>query len=135
MRIGLRQRVPGEIEYGLIYGTIAILGLLAVRILPVSRLAPSCPFHRMTGLPCPTCGGTRAAVLLSGGNVSAALSLNPLVTVAFLGVLLFFFHSLAVHAFGLPRVTADLTSPEKNALRAAAVLAVLAQWVYLSFSL
>jgi hypothetical protein len=135
MRIGLRKKAPGEIEYGLIYGTIAFLGLLAARILPMARLVPSCPFHRMTGLPCPTCGGTRAAVLLSHGDVSAALSMNPLVVVAFLGALLFFIRSLVAHAFGLPRVTVDLAAPEKNALRCAAVLVVLAQWVYLSFSL
>lgn len=40
-----------------------------------------CPFHRMTGYPCPTCGGTRATFALARGDVFGALTLNPLVTV------------------------------------------------------
>ncbi|MBX6423747.1 DUF2752 domain-containing protein [Thermosulfurimonas sp. F29] len=36
-----------------------------------------CPFRRMTGLPCPGCGMTRALWALSGGRVREALVLNP----------------------------------------------------------
>lgn len=135
MRIGLRRQAPGGVEFGLIYGVIAVLGLLAARFLPVARLAPCCPFLQLTGIPCPTCGGTRAAVLLAHGNVSAALFMNPLTTLAFLGALLFLFLTMLLRTLGLPRIAVDLTDRETNAVRALAVLAVLVQWVYLSFSL
>lgn len=37
-----------------------------------------CPFKAITGYPCVGCGGTRAAMLLSQGQILAALKLNPL---------------------------------------------------------
>ena len=39
---------------------------------------PPCPFHRLTGLWCPGCGGTRALHQLVHGNFLAAMHLNPL---------------------------------------------------------
>lgn len=47
---------------------------------------PPCVFREWTGLPCPVCGGTRAAVALAAGGWAEAFSLNPLVTVAGLGL-------------------------------------------------
>lgn len=41
-----------------------------------------CPLRRYTGVPCPTCGGTRAAVALATLHPMRALAFNPLVTVA-----------------------------------------------------
>jgi len=38
---------------------------------------PPCPFHQLTGLWCPGCGGTRAFHQLVHGNFLAALHLNP----------------------------------------------------------
>jgi hypothetical protein len=39
---------------------------------------PGCQFHRLTGLNCPGCGGTRALYALLHGNFSAALRDNAL---------------------------------------------------------
>lgn len=39
------------------------------------------------GMPCPTCGATRAALCLADGRWSAALTVNPLATIALLGSL------------------------------------------------
>ena len=39
-----------------------------------------CHFRRLTGIPCATCRGTRAAFALGKGNVAAAIQFNPLVT-------------------------------------------------------
>jgi Protein of unknown function (DUF2752) len=43
---------------------------------------PICPFYALTHLLCPGCGGTRALYQLLHGNLSEALRLNALVTVA-----------------------------------------------------
>jgi type IV secretory pathway TrbD component len=44
-----------------------------------------CPLRRLTGIPCPTCGATRAALALVRGELAAALGFHPLVTVLLLG--------------------------------------------------
>ncbi|MSU62422.1 MAG: DUF2752 domain-containing protein [Pedosphaera sp.] len=41
---------------------------------------PRCAFHAVTGLPCFTCGSTRALAALGRLDFTAALTLNPLVT-------------------------------------------------------
>jgi hypothetical protein len=47
---------------------------------------PTCNFRRFTGLPCATCGGTRAGMALLSGRPLEALAWNPLVTVSLVGV-------------------------------------------------
>lgn len=37
-----------------------------------------CPFKRLTGLPCPGCGMTRAYLALLRGDISGAFQLHPL---------------------------------------------------------
>ncbi|MFM8625470.1 MAG: DUF2752 domain-containing protein [Actinomycetota bacterium] len=39
-----------------------------------------CPLLAVTGVPCPSCGGTRAVLHLAAGDVGAAVALNPGVT-------------------------------------------------------
>lgn len=38
-----------------------------------------CLFKRITGVPCPTCGGTRAVLRAAEGDLPGALLCNPLV--------------------------------------------------------
>ena len=56
----------------------AVLGLaaLALAFLASRGIAVPCLFHRLTGLLCPGCGNTRAAVALMRLELSAALSYN-----------------------------------------------------------
>lgn len=42
---------------------------------------PLCLFHRVTGLPCPGCGMTRAVVLLGHGDLAGSLRMHPLAPV------------------------------------------------------
>lgn len=42
----------------------------------VGAVSPGCPFHRLTGLSCPGCGGTRAVQALLAGDVLAACRFN-----------------------------------------------------------
>jgi hypothetical protein len=43
-----------------------------------------CLFHRLTGVPCLTCGSSRALCALSVGHVGTALRVQPLASVAML---------------------------------------------------
>jgi hypothetical protein len=51
-----------------------------------SGVTTMCAFKRVTGVPCATCGSTRAVGALAAGDVVGALMLNPWVTVVMVGV-------------------------------------------------
>ena len=55
--------------------SLALLWLWAGERFPVQ---PFCIFHKLTGIPCPGCGGVRAVRLLLKGDVLQALYTNPL---------------------------------------------------------
>jgi len=65
-----------------------VLAILAVRpSLPlVATYLPRCALRTITGVPCPTCGATRATVALLDGRLLDSLALNPLLAA---GVLVF----------------------------------------------
>ena len=135
MRIVFIKRNPGQVEFGLIYGGIALLALCAARLLPVLLYFPSCAFKGLFGIPCPTCGSTLAVVHLAHGGLFAAFAMNPLITLCFIAAVLFFLYNLVVLAFDLPRIAFLLSTQEGTALRIVVIGLVLAQWVYLAFTL
>jgi hypothetical protein len=58
---------------------LTVVGLAVARWQPaVLALLKPCPLLTLTGLPCPTCGTTRAALALSHGQLTAAFAANPL---------------------------------------------------------
>lgn len=67
---------------------LAVAGLAVAS--PAARLVadwlqhqPSlCPLQRFVGIPCPSCGGTRAGLYLLGGDPVSAFAANPGVTAA-----------------------------------------------------
>jgi hypothetical protein len=61
-------------------GIALIAGFLALlAFAPLGQLGlPLCGLRLLTGLPCPLCGGTRAAQAFLCGDFSRALYLNPL---------------------------------------------------------
>jgi len=68
---------------GLIAGAALVAGGLAVRLLSLDNLGFSvCSLKLWTGLPCPTCGSTRALGCLAHLDVAGAFAMNPLATLA-----------------------------------------------------
>ena len=55
-----------------------LLVLCDVDLLRQLSFFPACPFHKITGLPCPGCGMTRAFLLLGQLRVGEALAAHPL---------------------------------------------------------
>lgn len=77
-----------------------------------------CPVRRLTGIPCPGCGMTRAAVALAHGDLASAVAfhpLSPLVALAAVAALVAY-----VRSGHLPRVPAGMA--------AAGVVLVMAVW-------
>ena len=131
MRFVLRKKQPSHIEFALIYGGLAILLLVAARILPVTQLAPGCVFKTITGMPCPTCGSTRAVVLLSQGHLLPAFRMNPVTSFVVVAALVAFLCRILALVFDLPGMRIGLSDREKNLVRLSAVLALLLNWGYL----
>jgi hypothetical protein len=116
---------------GFYWGGVALaLALLAPLAQTAAAMAPPCLFRSLTGLPCPTCGTTRAVVALSHLDLTRALALNPLATAA---VVVFLLGGLAAGVaswLGRP-----LREPPRwhPAARLAALLAIGANWAWLLY--
>ena len=54
------------------------------------RIYPGCPIHRMTGLYCPGCGGTRALKALAQGRIADSLRWHPLALPATAFIVIYF---------------------------------------------
>lgn len=116
---------------GLVFGATGVLATLAVGLLHLDRLPVAlCYLKVFSGLPCPTCGSTRALGRLFALDLGGAVAMNPL---AALGALLIAFWAAADLAL-LPqgRALALEVSPRAGrALRAVAIAAALLNWIYL----
>jgi hypothetical protein len=122
---------PNAPPLGAIFAGIGLLAGAAVWVLRLDRIPVTlCVFKGLTGLPCPTCGSTRALGRLFALDFAGALAMNPFTTAA----------AVVLAAWGL----ADLAlltrrqslgvevSPRTGfALRVLALALFLANWVYL----
>ena len=131
MRIFLRHRKRGWIPYGIIYGTIALCALAAVRFLPLSLVLPSCPFLRITGFSCPTCGATRALQHLAHGKLTDAAVMNPLIIVLILISFCWFITDAAVFLTRGRTPVLETTGAERDAGRIVAAVLFIANWAFL----
>ncbi|GAA2183489.1 hypothetical protein GCM10009785_27260 [Brooklawnia cerclae] len=84
-------------------GAFVLVGGAIAAAHAVLGVGVPCPFRELTGLQCPLCGSTRAALRLTRGDVASAWSLNALFVVA-VGVLIVCGVVWAVEALGGPAV-------------------------------
>lgn len=81
-----------------------------------------CPLKRLTGIPCPTCGTTRACLLLLRGEVRAAFATQPFALAAL---------PLLASAVLFPRVRALAAALWKRpAAKVFCLFLLLADWLY-----
>ncbi|MBN2582477.1 MAG: DUF2752 domain-containing protein [Planctomycetes bacterium] len=86
-----------------------------------------CAFKRLTGLPCPSCGSTRAAESLLAGHPVRAWLYNPLIStvVAMAGAV------LGVRLVAARAVRLDMSQREIHAATLLLIALVLINWAYL----
>lgn len=79
----IRRRAWRELR--LLWGAVA-LGILALAPFghTIRGFLFACPFRELTGFPCPTCGSTRAAMMLARFDFLGALFRFPLPTLAWI---------------------------------------------------
>jgi hypothetical protein len=122
---------PEGLPLGAIFLAIGVLGAAAVAVLHLDRVPILiCLFRASTGIPCLTCGATRAAALLAGGDLAGAFAMNPLATAGALALVPWGLADLAL----LPRgraLAVEMAPSAAWVARGLAVAAVLANWGYL----
>jgi hypothetical protein len=131
--ISARPLAPGEIDFEpwFLFATtsfgIGCLSWLALR-LPW----PVCLFRHTFGVPCPTCGATRSALALAHGDIGLAFRTNPLMSLVYLGVLIFDLYAMTVLVFRMKRLRLHPVPLQvQRVLRAITVGLVIGNWLYL----
>ncbi len=121
----------GRPPLGAIFGALAIAGGAAVTLLHLDRLPMVfCTFRALTGLPCPTCGSTRALARLATLDVAGAVAMNPLAALVFALIALWALVDLVL----LPRrraLSLEVSPRVARGLRLTALVLFLANWAYL----
>ena len=133
MQAYCRRLAPQEVDHEFLWllvslGTVAGLALWFAARLPT----PHCAFRELTGLPCLTCGATRAAKQFLHGHFAASFLFNPLAFFVYCGVVLFDLYAVAVLITRAPRIRlGHLTSTEKLLARSVAIVCLVSNWSYL----
>jgi hypothetical protein len=129
----LRFERPARPTSGLleIYGSIGVLLLLVARFVPLARLPFwGCLLRKKTGIPCLSCGMTRAFDWFMHGRLLDSLLVNPLgFLLALLSVIGFAY--LVLRPLRPPRLKIELTDRQGNWARVGALTLIAANWGYL----
>jgi hypothetical protein len=124
-----KEQVDHELIWSVVLLVSGVMGAIWLRLqLPV----PLCPLRTLTGIPCLTCGGTRAARHLLQGEFGAAFLQSPLVTAMILLAGLFILYAAGVLLFRMPRIRiVSVSDREAWVFRATALSLLLISWLYL----
>ncbi len=109
---------------------LMLLGaLLAVKLYPDLILGLShCPLRDITGLPCPTCGGTHSAAAVAAGRWVEALRANPVVVLGGAVFVVWALYCVAATILPTLRRSLWLDPREKKAARWLAAFFLVFAW-------
>lgn len=130
MHLEIRNSRPAEPVH-MVWGPIAVLFIVTAGFLKnFAQGLPVCIFHEITGLPCPTCGGTRSLIALSQFDLVSSFMFNPLVPLFAIGLIIF---SLLFFAGAATKrsVKVGLTQRGKKIIRYTVIALIAINWVFL----
>ena len=136
MKLILKQLQKKDIDYER-YGLIFCgLGFLAFQFFLKSiALRFTCPFKKLTGIPCLSCGMTRALADYSALDPLGAFFHNPLTALICFFMSVYLIYAIIALAFGTRRIRID---PDHRTLTRPGRILVLsllaANWLYLIIS-
>jgi hypothetical protein len=129
MRFRWRALQPNEPDHELIWLAVtSVTALGALGWLWLKLPWPQCYFHALFGIPCLTCGSTRAMLALAHGSFRAAWEFNPLATLTLCGIALYDVYALAAL---LARAKRLRVAFQPQLVRWLLVTAALLNWFYL----
>lgn len=133
MQCSRRPLAPEETDHELLWLSVSLGSLLAASAwFSLGLPWPRCAFHDLTGLPCMTCGMTRAAIQFFHGHFLAAMQWNPLVFAALCGLSIFNAYALIVLVTRAPRLRVAFQSrTETKYLRLSVIAVLVLNWAYL----
>jgi len=121
----------GATPLGAIFLACGLVIAAAVGLLHLDHLSVSfCAFKAVTGLPCMTCGTTRAFGRLASLDLRGAIVMNPLSAAVALGLVPWGIADLALWPRGRA-LELEISPAVAPVLRVAGVAGVFANWAYL----
>jgi hypothetical protein len=105
---------------------------VAVRLLRLDQLPfPLCTFRAVTGIPCMTCGSTRALGRLAALDLPGAFVMQPLITAIGLLLIVWGLADLALFTLRRRALSLDCTAREALGITWVVLALALANWAYL----
>lgn len=133
MRLLWRRRSANGPDHELIWLAVSAAAVAgSAAWLAMALPWPRCPFFALTGLPCVTCGATRATIAFLHGDFLSALRWNPLAAVSICGLVVFDLYAAIVLVGRTPRLRiVDWTVAEKKVARIVVIGLLALNWIYL----
>lgn len=124
---------PRGLGVGEVYALLGAAAVLAARFFPFDRypVLPACPLRTWTGVPCFSCGFTRAFVRTAHLELAGAWHASPLGTVLFLTLVLFVLAAAVRWATGAPWPQPVLSRREGWIVRIFVIVVLFGNWAYL----
>jgi hypothetical protein len=120
----------------LVAPTVTFLAVVA--LVGVARIydklpaqAPNCGFRNTFGIPCVSCGGTRAFKSLSHGQVLEAVAFNPAIILGVAAIAAWFVCGLARYGRGRPLKDDSRRKISAKTLAILLFMILTINWVYL----
>jgi hypothetical protein len=128
--VRFRSATKDERQLALLWLAAAVSAIVLRPLwLAASPHLGSCVFRSLTGIPCPSCGTTRAATAFLQGHVITAFINNPLATL--MGLLFVVGAPIAVIWTTARWSVPSLSNPLPLWVRIGAVFLIAANWLYL----
>ncbi len=131
MRVNLGRRAPGELPVGaLVMVPLGFVPLAIWLLTTYPQEKGGCLMKMLWGLPCLTCGGTRATTALLQGELLVALRLQPLIVTGY--AVLTVWGIISLWAFLTKRsLVLDLSRREDWVVKGIILGAPFVNWLYL----
>ncbi len=122
-------RLSGIPPWALVLGLIWIALVITAALIPQlsGNLGMMCWFRYITGIPCPTCGGSRAFLNLLDGRLLDAFLLNPLL----MALEILFLLWLCARLVFARKLSLKLSPVERRAAWAIGGALFVLNWIYL----